>query len=140
MQSYIIIAVLIVIPFSVAWLASSSNEEPKGFVVGLLLNCVILMFAFIATDRPTGNYSPAIHNFITETSEFSATIHIKTENGRIENSIRITDAAQLDSFRKGLFEIRRAERKNWWADSYYSGPELIMTKPNSGEEKSVEKL
>lgn len=130
MQFWIIIITLIVIPFGMMILAEEMNGKGgEGFLVGLMLDAVILMTAFALTDKPTGNFSPPLTNLIVEKGEFSAMIHVKDDDGRVTDSLRITDAAELNAFNKGEFQIKKPERRNWWSESYYDGPEFIVFRP-----------
>ena len=129
MQFYIMLSIIIALPIFFAWLGAHTDNGGEGFFVGIILSVTVLLLAFVITDKPTGNYSLPIKDLIVERGEFSAMIHVKGVDGKVTNSLRITDAAQLDAFNKGYWEIRKPEKQNWWIKSYYSGPEFIVVKP-----------
>jgi hypothetical protein len=124
------IIILTLVPIGMAILGSETNEMGLGFAVGLIFDSLIIVMLFAFTTKPTGN-SLAVTDLIVEKGEFSAMIHVKGADGKVTDSLRITDAAQLDAFNKGYWEIRKPEKRNWWTKSYYSGPEFIVVKPEA---------
>jgi len=112
---------LILTPLIVGLICACETDCGACFGLGAVCSLTIFFASLSKTDKPTGNYSAPIpiERLIIEKGEFSAMIHVKNETGTIIQSIRVSDAADLNAFKLNNWQIKSVERRNWFYPSYY---------------------